>query len=111
MSARACCWDNAGLVRASLHSSNFELDLDDTVKILTSPQQLAKRIWPLIEGYYNRSAGHSTISLPRSDRLRSKQFITAPTLVSCGTPERCHEIAGKLHYLRCMNSVQELQAC
>ncbi len=78
MSAKGCCWDNA-VVESFFSTLKLELDLDDTRKVLISPQQLQRQLAFWIEGYYNRERRHSTIGY-LSPIDYEQQFIAAHRL-------------------------------
>ena len=60
MSAKGCCCDNS-VVESFCSTLKHELDLDDDVETLNSPQQLIRQLSCWIDGYYSRERRHSTI--------------------------------------------------
>jgi transposase InsO family protein len=57
MSAKRCCWGNA--VAESLFSTlKHQLDLDEALKHLISPQQLIRRLAFWIDRYYKSERRH-----------------------------------------------------
>ena len=67
------------MVESFFSTLKLELDLDDTRKVLISPQQLQRQLAFWIEGYYNRERRHSTIGY-LSPIDYEQQFIAAHRL-------------------------------
>jgi transposase InsO family protein len=78
MSAKGCCWNNA-VVESFFSTLKHELELDDDVVTLNSPQQLIRHLAFWIDGYYNRERRHSTISYFRPVDYE-QQFVNTRTL-------------------------------